>query len=324
MLNDKVIWISGGTGSAGNAFVEMALKRYKPKKIIIFSRDEFKQYLMKQKFGQSGYEGYKGDVLRFHLGDVRDARSVERSMKGVDIVIHTAALKQVDAGEYSPMEFIKTNIEGTYNVAESATLRGVGQFVALTTDKAVMPINLYGKTKGCMDSIVIDSNIHPNTRYICVRYGNVANSRGSIIPRIRKKLEDEYDIIPITDSRMTRFWITLEEAVEMVLTALEVGKGGETFIPKMPSFKLTDLVEAMCGNRWEETGIRPGEKLHEDLITEYDDVYDNGKYWIVYPTIMWKRHEKIGKREIFEEGLNSKWNEPRLTQKELKERLETI
>jgi UDP-N-acetylglucosamine 4,6-dehydratase/5-epimerase len=322
MLNDKVIWVSGGTGSFGNAFVEMALKRYKPKKIIIFSRDEFKQYLMKQKFGQSGYEGYKGDVLRFQLGDVRSHWSVQRSMKDVDIVIHTAALKQIDTGEYNANEFIETNVKGTQIVCESSAERGVKKVVCLTTDKAVAAVNLYGKTKSLMDSLVVDANVHKDTIFTLVRYGNVAGSRGSIIPRIRQKLEEGYDIIPITDSRMTRFWITLEEAVEMVLTALEVGQGGETFIPKMPSFKLTDLVEAMCGNRWEETGIRPGEKLHEDLITEYDDCYDNGKYWIVYPTIMWKRHEKIGIKKII--TLDSCLNDWRLTQKELKKRLETV
>lgn len=321
VLDDRVVWVSGGSGSFGHAFVEMALKT-KVKKIIIFSRDEYKQLLMKQHFGQSGYEGYKGERLRFHLGDVRDRWSVERSMKGADIVIHTAALKHVDMSEYAPLEFKKTNVDGTEIVTEVAALRGVKQFVGLTTDKAIKPVNTYGSTKMLQDKIIINANVHPECTYMLVRYGNVANSRGSIIPRIRDMLENETTVIPITSHLMTRFWVTLEEAVQMVMTALEVGQGGETFIPKMPSFKLTSLVEALGVKTWEDTGIRPGEKLHEDILTEYDDTYDCGDYWIVYPTIMWKRHAKQGRpRKIM---LASNTNHWWLGPEELKEKVDKL
>jgi UDP-N-acetylglucosamine 4,6-dehydratase len=318
MLDDRIVWISGGTGSFGHAFVEAALKT-KVKKIIIFSRDEYKQLLMKQHFHQTGYEGYKGDRLRFHLGDVRDRWSVERSIKGANIVVHCSALKQIDTGEYNVLEFIETNVGGAKNVTESATTRGIEQFIGLTTDKAVKPINSYGATKMLQDRIILNANVHPNCKYSLVRYGNVANSRGSIIPRVGEMLERGDEVISITDHRMTRFWITLEEAVQMVMTALEVMQGGETFIPKMPSYKLTSLIEALGAKAWEDTGIRPGEKLHEDMITEYDDVYDNDGYWIVYPTIAWKRIDKQGRRTRLK--LSSNTNHWWLGAEELRERI---
>jgi len=239
-------------------------------------------------------------------------------------VIHTAALKQVDAGEYSPLEFIETNIRGTINVTEAATNRGVRRLVALTTDKAVAPINLYGKTKATMDSVVVDANVHASCAYILVRYGNVANSRGSLIQLIQERQDEGYTIFPVTDHRMTRFWITLEEAVNFALKALEHGQGGETWTPKMPSYKITDLVEVLCGACWEEVGIRPGEKLHENLITEWDDCYDCGDHWIIYPSIMWQRAEKRGKKVREGFNLTTKNNEWWLYKKDLQERIKQI
>ncbi|MBO6298807.1 MAG: UDP-N-acetylglucosamine 4,6-dehydratase (inverting), partial [Lachnospiraceae bacterium] len=265
MLNGKTILVTGGTGSFGHHFVEYVLKHYEPKKIIIYSRDEFKQFLM-----QNQYKEYK-KILRFFIGDVRDEERLKMAMNGVDYVIHAAALKQVPACEYNPLEAIKTNINGATNVINASLQTGVKKVVALSTDKAVNPINLYGGTKLVSDKLFCAANAYggaEGTRFAVVRYGNVAGSRGSVIPFFQNLIDQGVKELPITDFRMTRFWISLEQGVELVIKALEEAHGGETFISKIPSFKITDLAEAMLpGCEKKEVGIREGEKLHEIMVT---------------------------------------------------------
>ena len=242
MKNGKTILITGGTGSFGHHFVEYVLRNYKPSKIIIYSRDEYKQFVMNNK-----YKEYD-DVLRFFIGDVRDESRLRRTMNGVDYVIHAAALKQVSACEYNPNEAIKTNINGAMNVIESALDMGVKKVVALSTDKAVNPVNLYGGTKLVSDKLFCSANAYSGengTVFSVVRYGNVAGSRGSVIPFFQNLIDKGETVLPITDFRMTRFWISLEQGVELVTKALDESHGGETFISKIPSFKITDLAEAM-------------------------------------------------------------------------------
>lgn len=294
MLNGKTILITGGTGSFGNHFTEYVLKHYQPKKIIIYSRDEFKQFNMQNKFKK--YE----DVLRFFIGDVRDKERLTRALKGVDYVIHAAALKQVPACEYNPMEAIKTNINGAMNVIEAVLdSDSVRRVVALSTDKSVNPINLYGGTKLVSDKLFAAANSYAgdrDVRFSVVRYGNVAGSRGSVIPFFKKIIEDGGKELPITDYRMTRFWISLEEGVELVIKALKESNGGETFISKIPSFKITDLAQAMLpGCEMPEVGIREGEKLHEIMITTEDSAltYEYEKNYIIYPHYNWWGPEKI-------------------------------
>lgn len=264
MLNNKTILITGGTGSFGHHFVEYALKHYKPKKLIIYSRDEFKQFQMQNRFK----EYY--DVLRFFIGDVRDKERLQRAMNGVDYVIHAAALKQVPACEYNPIEAIKTNVNGACNVIDASLDAGVEKVVALSTDKAVNPINLYGGTKLVSDKLFTAANAYSGengTIFSVVRYGNVAGSRGSVIPFFQDIIDRGGTSLPITDYRMTRFWISLEQGVELVIKALGEARGGETFISKIPSFKITDLAQAMLpGCDMPEVGIREGEKLHEIKI----------------------------------------------------------
>lgn len=259
-LNNKTILITGGTGSFGNHFTQYVLANFKPKKIIIFSRDEFKQYEMAKKFKQN-------DLLRFFLGDVRDKERLGRAMDDVDIVIHAAALKQVPALEYNPFEAVRTNIIGGYNVATSACDHNVEKVIALSTDKAANPVNLYGATKLCSDKVFVASNNfgRGKTKISVVRYGNVAGSRGSIVPLFQEQRAS--GTITITDERMTRFWITLDEAVKFVMDNLERMVGGEIFIPKIPSVKVTDVAEALApGCETKIIGIRPGEKLHEVMV----------------------------------------------------------
>lgn len=289
MLNGKVILITGGTGSFGKKFTEMILDRYEPKKIIIYSRDEFKQDEMRKMFLKK-YPDRIG-VLRFFIGDVRDVDRLYRAFTGVDYVIHAAAMKQVPTCEYNPFEAIKTNIYGAHNIVDAAIDRGVKKVVALSTDKAVNPINLYGGTKLVSDKLFIAGNSYSGeegTVFSVVRYGNVAGSRGSVIPFFRGIIENGGTELPITDFRMTRFWITLEEGVELVFKALEESKGGETYISKIPSFRVTDLAKAIDENvTLKEVGIREGEKLHEIMITLEDSMhtYEYEKHFIIYPEL---------------------------------------
>ncbi|MFA5252600.1 MAG: UDP-N-acetylglucosamine 4,6-dehydratase (inverting) [Phycisphaerae bacterium] len=278
MLNDKTILITGGTGSFGQAFVKKILADYKLRRVIIYSRDEYKQYMMRKKF--SGHD----KQLRFFLGDVRDKNRLLRAFEGVDYVVHAAALKQVPALEYNPTEAVNTNVMGADNIVDAAIDRGVKKVVALSTDKAVNPINLYGATKLVAEKMFIAANAYGGGRvkFSVVRYGNVMGSRGSVIPFFMGLKNSGVKEFPITDERMTRFWITLEQGVGLVLKVLEEAEGGEIFIPKIPSMNITDLAKAIepsCTFKY--TGIRPGEKLHESLVSydearnvkEFDGVY---------------------------------------------------
>lgn len=287
MLKDKTILITGGTGSFGKSFTRYVLTHCEPKKIILYSRDEFKQWMMANEFKE--YE----EKLRFFIGDVRDAARLRRACEGVDYIIHAAALKQVPACEYNPNEAIKTNIHGAMNVIDAALDSGVKKVVALSTDKAVNPVNLYGGTKLVSDKLFVAANAYVGNKdlnFSIVRYGNVAGSRGSVIPFFHKLVQEGEKELPITDLRMTRFWISLTQGVELVIKALTEAKGGETFISKIPSFKITDLAEAMLpGCVLRETGIRPGEKLHEIMVTTEDSAttYEYDKHFIVYPQMVW-------------------------------------
>ena len=285
MLNNKTILITGGTGSFGKRFVSRILTDYpEVKKIIIFSRDELKQYEM------SSMEEFKNasEKLRFFIGNVRDSERVKRACEGVDVVIHAAALKQVPAAEYNPMECIKTNINGAENIINAALDCGVTRVVALSTDKAAAPINLYGATKLCSDKLFTAANNMKGSRdlsFSVVRYGNVMGSRGSVIPFFMNKAGG--GVLPITDESMTRFNISLDEGVDMVLYAIEQAWGGEVFVPKIPSYKVTDVAKAIgpkCD--YPVIGIRPGEKIHEEMITETDSMntLDCGKYYVILPS----------------------------------------
>ena len=327
MLNQKTILITGGTGSFGNAFTEYVLTHYKPKKIIIYSRDEYKQFLMAEKLNE-----YK-DILRFFIGDVRDRDRLCRAFDGVDYVIHAAALKQVPACEYNPIEAVRTNINGAMNIIDAALDRKVKKVVALSTDKAVNPINLYGGTKLVSDKLFIAANAYSGekeVRFSIVRYGNVAGSRGSVIPFFKKIIGEGKTELPITDYRMTRFWISLEEGIQLVIKALEEAKGGETFISKIPSFRITDLAEAMapeCARK--EVGIREGEKLHEIMVTREDSAmtYEYDKHYIIYPHYNWWEESRLlpGGKKVedgfeYSSGTNQEW----LDVKELKRLLKQM
>lgn len=293
MLNNKSILITGGTGSFGHQFVNYILKNYNPKKIIIYSRDEYKQFIMANE-----YKEFK-DILRFFIGDVRDESRLKRAMNGVDYVVHAAALKQVPACEYNPIEAIKTNVNGAVNVINASLDTGVKKVVALSTDKSVNPINLYGGTKLVSDKLFIAANAYSGqngTVFSIVRYGNVAGSRGSVIPFFDNIIKSGGTKLPITDYRMTRFWISLDEGVKLVIKALEESNGGETFISKIPSFKITDLAQAMLpGCDMPEVGIREGEKLHEIMITTEDSLhtYEYEKHYIVYPQMNYWDEKKV-------------------------------
>jgi UDP-N-acetylglucosamine 4,6-dehydratase/5-epimerase len=260
---NQVVLVTGGTGSFGKKFVEIMLKDFKPKKIIIYSRDELKQYEMQA-------SGLNHPSMRYFIGDVRDRERLLRAMQGVDVVVHAAALKQVPACEYNPMEAVKTNIMGTSNVVEAALDAGVKKVMALSTDKAVNPVNLYGATKLAAEKLTVQSNAYAAgsaTRYSCVRYGNVVGSRGSVVPVFLKQRESGK--VTITDDRMTRFWLSLEQGVRFVITCIEQMEGGEVFVPRIPSMKVIDLAKAIAPNaNVNIIGIRPGEKLHEVLISE--------------------------------------------------------
>ena len=266
VLDGSSILITGGTGSFGKAFLDALLTQHSPRRIGIFSRDELKQYELKQQWGQD-------ERVRFFLGDIRDRDRLESAMHGVDYVVHAAALKQVDTAEYDPMEYVKTNILGSENVIQASMTAGVKKVVALSTDKASSPVNLYGATKLTADKLFISSNhfsFARGTTYSVVRYGNVMGSRGSVIP-LFKRLAAEGSPIPITDKRMTRFWITLPQAVDFVISCFDDMQGGELYVPRIPSMKVVDLAEAIApGCELQEIGIRPGEKLHEEMISSED------------------------------------------------------
>ncbi|MBQ8596456.1 MAG: UDP-N-acetylglucosamine 4,6-dehydratase (inverting) [Lachnospiraceae bacterium] len=327
MLDNKTILITGGTGSFGKCFTKYVLTHYNPKKIIIYSRDEFKQFIMQGEFREYA------DKLRFFIGDVRDKERLTRAFEGVDYVIHAAALKQVPACEYNPNEAIKTNIHGAQNVIDAALDTNVKKVVALSTDKAVNPVNLYGGTKLVSDKLFIAANAYAGNKDInfsIVRYGNVAGSRGSVIPKFYDMIKKGCTELTITDYRMTRFWISLTQGVELVIKALEEATGGETFISKIPSFKISDLAEAMLpGCKTREIGIYPGEKLHEIMVTVEDSAttYEYDKHFIVYPQVTWNDKQKInlsGKK--VEEGFsyssdnNTEW----LSVEEIRELLKTV
>ena len=325
---DKVVLVTGGTGSFGRMFIKILLHEYHPKKIIVFSRDELKQHEMQR------LHGFNDPRLRYFIGDVRDRDRLRRAMMGVDIVVHAAALKQVPACEYNPMEAIKTNILGSANVVEAALDTGVQKVLMLSTDKAVNPVNLYGATKLAAEKLVIQSNVyaaHAPTRFSCVRYGNVIGSRGSVVPLFLQQRETGK--LTITDPRMTRFWISLEQGVRFVIRSIEQMRGGEVFVPKIPSMRIMDLAKAIAPNaEIEVIGIRPGEKLHEVLIhedearhtVELEDMFVVQPLpleeitWFAYP---WEKH---GKRlpEGFRYASNT--NDWWLTVEELKELVRPI
>ncbi len=283
-MNGKTIFVTGGTGSFGKKFIETVLKLYTPKKIIIYSRDELKQFEMQQdtRFKKEGV------LMRYFIGDVRDEKRIQRAMEGVDYVIHAAALKQVPAAEYNPFEAVKTNIIGGQNVIDACFANGVKKVIALSTDKAAAPINLYGATKLTSDKLFIAANNYKgqhDIKFSVVRYGNVMGSRGSVIPFFQEKKKS--GVIPITDARMTRFNITLQEGVDFVLMCLYKMWGGELFVPKIPSYKLLDVAEAIAPEcKKEIVGIRPGEKIHEEMITESDAIntIEFQKYFVILPS----------------------------------------
>lgn len=264
MFDDKSILITGGTGSFGKAFIAKILQNYKPRKLIVYSRDELKQFEMQQDFDAS--------CMRYFLGDVRDKHRLKAAMRDVDFVVHAAALKQVPAAEYNPNECIKTNIMGAQNVIDAAIETNVRRVIALSTDKAANPVNLYGATKLASDKLFVAANNISGAkgpRFAVVRYGNVVGSRGSVVPFFRKLIEEGVHTLPVTHEEMTRFWITLAQGVEFVEKSFSRMQGGEIFVPKIPSVRITDLVEAISGKRdFEIIGIRPGEKLHEVMVPE--------------------------------------------------------
>lgn len=317
MFNDKSILITGGTGSFGKKYTEIILSRYKPKKVIIYSRDELKQYEMAQSFTDT--------CMRYFIGDVRDAQRLHEAMDGVDFVIHAAALKHVPAAEYNPMECIKTNIGGAENVIRAALNNNIKKVIALSTDKAANPINLYGATKLASDKLFVAANNmvgNKQTRFSVVRYGNVTGSRGSVIPYFNKLIEEGATELPITDERMTRFLITLEDGVNFVLKNFQRMHGGEIFVPKLPSIKIVNLAKAIAPHLPHKIiGIRPGEKLHEimcpaddsHLTLEFDD------HFVIKPTIQFTdindfSINKLGEKGIpvaqgfeYNSGTNTEW-----------------
>lgn len=315
MLEGKTLLVTGGTGSFGNAFTRFVLENHDPKKIIIYSRDEYKQFVMRNAFKE--YD----EKLRFFIGDVRDEARLRRALNGVDYIIHAAALKQVPACEYNPMEAVKTNIDGAMNVVSAALDSGVEKVVALSTDKAVNPVNLYGGTKLVSDKLFIAANAYrgeSGTTFSVVRYGNVAGSRGSVIPFFDELIKSGAKELPITDFRMTRFWISLDEGIQLVIKALAEAKGGETFISKIPSFKVTDLATAMAPETKQvEVGIREGEKLHECMVPAADSLttYEYDKNFIIYPHMEWcdlekavlPGGEKVPSGFVYDSGLNTEW-----------------
>ncbi len=285
LLNGASILVTGGTGSFGKAFLREVLDNHNPRRVVVFSRDELKQYEVRNLFGND-------PRLRWFIGDIRDERRLSRALHGVDYVVHAAALKQVDTAEYNPFEFVKTNVMGSQNVIEASIDAGVKKVVALSTDKASSPINLYGATKLTADKLFITGNHYAaayDTRFAVVRYGNVMGSRGSVIPFFRR-LGEEGKSLPITDLRCTRFFITLPQAVQMVIDTFELMQGGELLVPRIPSMKVTDLAHAVVpGAELVDVGLRPGEKLHEEMISPEEGrravMIRDGKYFIIQPDL---------------------------------------
>lgn len=300
MFNDKSILITGGTGSFGKQYVRTLLERYTPKRLIIYSRDELKQFEMEQEFHQ--------DCMRYFIGDVRDRDRLTQAMRDVDYVIHAAALKQVPAAEYNPMECIKTNIHGAENVIHAALANDVERVIALSTDKAANPINLYGATKLASDKLFVAANNFAGgyrTRFSAVRYGNVVGSRGSVVPFFRKLIAEGAQQLPITDTRMTRFWITLQEGVDFVLKNFMRMHGGEIFVPMIPSVNVVDLARAMAPNLSHKIiGIRPGEKLHETMCPADDShlTLEFADYFVIKPTIQFSRIADFTVNQLGENG----------------------
>jgi len=305
MFNGKSVLITGGTGSFGKRYVRTLLDNYDIKRLVIYSRDELKQFEMQQEFDNT-------EIMRFFIGDVRDRERIKEAMRGIDIVIHAAALKQVPASEYNPMECIKTNIHGAENVINAALANNVNKVIALSTDKAANPINLYGATKLASDKLFVAANNMSGgrTKFSVVRYGNVVGSRGSVVPFFNKLIAENLDHLPITHEDMTRFWITLQGGVDFVLKCLDRMYGGEIFVPKIPSVRIMDLAKAMApGKKIEIIGIRPGEKLHEimcpsddsHLTIEYDD------YFVISPSIVfYSRPNDFTSNAIGEKGVTVK------------------
>lgn len=328
MLNDKNILITGGTGSFGRKFVETVLRRYPAiKRLIVYSRDEFKQFDMAQVFPDSEYR-----CIRYFIGDVRDKERLHRAFDGVDYVIHAAALKQVLVAEYNPFEAIKTNILGAQNVVNVAIDQGVKRVVALSTDKAANPINLYGATKLCSDKLFVAANALSglkDTGFSVVRYGNVVGSRGSVIPFFEKK-RDAGGPLPITDPRMTRFWITMEHGVNFVLQCLEKMVGGEVFVPKIPSMNIMELARVICPQcKTEIVGIRPGEKLHEVMISSDDarNTVESEDHFVIKPKFKFfdqrfpaDKYKPVPEGFEYSSGTNSWW----LTSGELRKMIKSI
>ncbi|HEV2495927.1 MAG TPA: UDP-N-acetylglucosamine 4,6-dehydratase (inverting) [Terriglobia bacterium] len=308
--SETAVLVTGGTGSFGRKLAEIMLREYHPRKLIILSRDELKQQTMRE-------SGFDGPNVRYFLGDVRDKERLERAFDGVDVVVHTAALKQVTTAEYNPFEAIKTNVLGAANIIDAAIDRGVQRVIALSTDKAANPINLYGATKLCSDKLFIAGNAYSGarpTRMSVVRYGNVLGSRGSVIPHFLAQRPTR--VLTLTDPRMTRFWITLEQGVRFVIAGLEHMHGGETFVPKIPSMKISDLAEVIApGCRIETTGIRPGEKLHEVMIpadvsrqtVEFDDFFVIKPHFRWWDTGNWKEGRPCPEGFEYSSHTNDRW-----------------
>ncbi|MBV8520709.1 MAG: UDP-N-acetylglucosamine 4,6-dehydratase (inverting) [Acetobacteraceae bacterium] len=325
MLQGQTVLVTGGTGSFGKEFLKTIVSEHQPRKVIVFSRDELKQHEMRAHYPDSG-----DSPIRYFIGDVRDRDRLYRALDGVDVVVHAAALKQVPAAEYNPLEAIKTNVLGAANLIDAAIDRNVKHVIALSTDKAANPINLYGATKLCSDKLFVAANNYSGarvTRFSVVRYGNVVGSRGSVVPYFLKMREEGY--LPITDPRMTRFWLTLKQGVNFVLRCLEVMQGGEIFVPKIPSMKVLDLAEAIapdCPTRI--VGIRPGEKLHEVMVPE-DDAHHTVEYddhFVIVPTFEgWTPRLPAG-GQACADGFrySSDRNEHWLSVEQLQEMLKTI
>lgn len=323
MISSKNLLITGGTGSFGKAFVRRILTEYPQiERLVIFSRDELKQFEMNQEFPVTKYP-----CIRYFLGDVRDRERLQRALRGIDTVIHAAALKQVPAAEYNPMEFVKTNVIGAENIITASIDAGVRQVVALSTDKAAAPINLYGATKLCSDKLFVAANNiagNHDIRFTVVRYGNVMGSRGSVIPFFLKQKDS--GVLPITDPKMTRFNISLDDAVQLVIHSMEKAIGGEIFVPKIPSYNITDVAEAIAPSCKQKTiGIRPGEKLHEEMITASDSfsTVDIGPYYAILgegdKNLKRRYLEELGAKEVPEGfSYNSKNNPEWLSVEDLR------
>lgn len=329
MLQDKTIFVTGGTGSFGHTFIPMLLERYNPKKVIIFSRDEMKQWHMAEKFRND-------DRVRFFIGDVRDRERLYRALDGVDYVVHAAATKIVPTAEYNPFECVKTNIDGAMNLIDACIDKGIKRIVALSTDKASSPVNLYGATKLASDKLFVAGNNYAgarDTRFAVVRYGNVMGSRGSVIPFFMK-IKDK-GVLPITDERMTRFMISLEEAVELVFHAFEDMEGGEIYVKKIPSMKMTDLARVVAPEAKQEVvGIRPGEKLHEEMVSAEDAyyTYEYDEHFKILPAINdWykdvnriKNGRRVPEGFVYSSDNNSEWMTDEALQAWIEENREKI